>query len=148
MFSLGACIWGWSWTGGSFSSVLAVRGRVKTRCRRNYGYGEYLLVGQHSYSISILCLRRLSTHLDRLLLRSFHRTLGVCQTLRFLRRHAMVPIYYVYVILLTNVVPHNYLTVDIGSFWGSLENWYYRILIIMTGTLQNARIAVDSLSIW
>ncbi|CDY70471.1 BnaCnng68540D [Brassica napus] len=29
-----------------------------------------------------------------------------------------------------------------------LENWYYRILIIMTGNLQNARIAVDSLSIW
>ncbi|KAJ4897199.1 MATE efflux family protein [Raphanus sativus] len=28
-----------------------------------------------------------------------------------------------------------------------LENWYYRILIIMTGNLQNARIAVDSLSI-
>ncbi|KFK28218.1 hypothetical protein AALP_AA8G488000 [Arabis alpina] len=28
-----------------------------------------------------------------------------------------------------------------------LENWYYRILIIMTGNLQDARIAVDSLSI-
>ncbi|XP_010444534.1 PREDICTED: protein DETOXIFICATION 27-like [Camelina sativa] len=28
-----------------------------------------------------------------------------------------------------------------------LENWYYRILIIMTGNLENARIAVDSLSI-
>ncbi|KAG2284581.1 hypothetical protein Bca52824_055801 [Brassica carinata] len=28
-----------------------------------------------------------------------------------------------------------------------LENWYYRILIIMTGNLHNARIAVDSLSI-
>ncbi|CAN7024052.1 unnamed protein product [Brassica rapa subsp. trilocularis] len=47
------------------------------------------MVGQHSYSISILRLRWLSTHLDRLLLRSFHRTLGVCQTLRFFRRHAL-----------------------------------------------------------
>ncbi|CAN6821515.1 unnamed protein product [Brassica oleracea var. botrytis] len=28
-----------------------------------------------------------------------------------------------------------------------LENWYYQILVIMTGTLQNPRIAVDSLSI-
>ncbi|CAA7034698.1 unnamed protein product [Microthlaspi erraticum] len=28
-----------------------------------------------------------------------------------------------------------------------LENWYYRILIIMTGNLENARIAVDALSI-
>ncbi|XP_062154015.1 protein DETOXIFICATION 27-like [Alnus glutinosa] len=28
-----------------------------------------------------------------------------------------------------------------------LENWYYRILILMTGNLQNAEIAVDSLSI-
>ncbi|CAA7034699.1 unnamed protein product [Microthlaspi erraticum] len=28
-----------------------------------------------------------------------------------------------------------------------LENWYYRILIVMTGNLENARIAVDSLSI-
>lgn len=30
----------------------------------------------------------------------------------------------------------------------SLENWYYRILILMTGNLQNAKIAVDALSIW
>ncbi|KAH9712820.1 protein DETOXIFICATION 27 [Citrus sinensis] len=29
-----------------------------------------------------------------------------------------------------------------------LENWYYRILISMTGNLQNAEIAVDALSIW
>ncbi|KAF8091200.1 hypothetical protein N665_0451s0013 [Sinapis alba] len=28
-----------------------------------------------------------------------------------------------------------------------LENWYYRILIIVTGNLQNAQVAVDSLSI-
>ncbi|KAK8709974.1 hypothetical protein V6N13_145319 [Hibiscus sabdariffa] len=28
-----------------------------------------------------------------------------------------------------------------------LENWYYRILILMTGNLQNAKIAVDALSI-
>nr|BAJ34454.1 unnamed protein product [Eutrema halophilum] len=28
-----------------------------------------------------------------------------------------------------------------------LENWYYQILVIMTGNLQNPRIAVDSLSI-
>ncbi|CDP01535.1 unnamed protein product [Coffea canephora] len=28
-----------------------------------------------------------------------------------------------------------------------LENWYYRILIVMTGNLQNAEIAVDALSI-
>ena len=30
----------------------------------------------------------------------------------------------------------------------SLENWYYRILILMTGFLQNATLAVDALSIW
>jgi hypothetical protein len=30
----------------------------------------------------------------------------------------------------------------------SLENWYYRILILMTGNLPNAEIAVDALSIW
>nr|VDD34149.1 unnamed protein product [Brassica oleracea] len=29
-----------------------------------------------------------------------------------------------------------------------LENWYYRILIVMTGNLQDAKIAVDSMSIW
>nr|XP_033511705.1 protein DETOXIFICATION 27-like isoform X2 [Nicotiana tomentosiformis] len=28
-----------------------------------------------------------------------------------------------------------------------LENWYYRVLIVMTGNLQNAKIAVDALSI-
>lgn len=28
-----------------------------------------------------------------------------------------------------------------------LENWYYRILIVMTGNLENAKIAVDALSI-
>lgn len=30
----------------------------------------------------------------------------------------------------------------------SLENWYYRVLILMTGNLQNAEIEVDALSIW
>ncbi|XP_047964882.1 protein DETOXIFICATION 27-like [Salvia hispanica] len=29
-----------------------------------------------------------------------------------------------------------------------LENWYYRILIVMTGNLKNATIAVDALSVW
>ncbi|XP_052188467.1 protein DETOXIFICATION 27-like isoform X2 [Diospyros lotus] len=29
-----------------------------------------------------------------------------------------------------------------------LENWYYKILILMTGNLKNAEIAVDALSIW
>lgn len=34
-------------------------------------------------------------------------------------------------------------------FFGcSLENWYYRILILLTGNLKNAAIAVDALSIW
>jgi len=28
-----------------------------------------------------------------------------------------------------------------------LENWYYRILILLTGNLKNAAIAVDALSI-
>ncbi|XP_038905500.1 protein DETOXIFICATION 27-like [Benincasa hispida] len=28
-----------------------------------------------------------------------------------------------------------------------LENWYYRILIVMTGNLQNAKLAVDALSV-
>lgn len=30
----------------------------------------------------------------------------------------------------------------------SLENWYYRILFLMTGYLKNATTAVDALSIW
>ncbi|TVU25993.1 hypothetical protein EJB05_28517 [Eragrostis curvula] len=29
-----------------------------------------------------------------------------------------------------------------------LENWYYRILILLTGNLKNAAVAVDALSIW
>ncbi|KAF2581012.1 hypothetical protein F2Q68_00000336 [Brassica cretica] len=29
-----------------------------------------------------------------------------------------------------------------------LESWYYKILILMTGNLKDAKIAVDSLSIW
>ncbi|GAU42631.1 hypothetical protein TSUD_238230 [Trifolium subterraneum] len=33
------------------------------------------------------------------------------------------------------------------TVWGGLENWYYRILILMTGNLPNAEIAVDALSI-
>ncbi|PIM99741.1 hypothetical protein CDL12_27760 [Handroanthus impetiginosus] len=33
------------------------------------------------------------------------------------------------------------------QYWNSLENWYYRILIIMTGNLPNAKIAVDALSV-
>ncbi|KAL6960053.1 Protein DETOXIFICATION 27, partial [Sarracenia purpurea var. burkii] len=28
-----------------------------------------------------------------------------------------------------------------------LENWYYRILILMTGNLKNATIAIDALSV-
>ena len=30
----------------------------------------------------------------------------------------------------------------------SLENWYYRILILMTGNWKNAELAVDALSVW
>jgi MATE family multidrug resistance protein len=30
----------------------------------------------------------------------------------------------------------------------SLEHWYYRILILLTGNLKNAAVAVDALSIW
>lgn len=30
----------------------------------------------------------------------------------------------------------------------SLENWYYRILILLTGNLKNAQVAIDALSIW
>lgn len=30
----------------------------------------------------------------------------------------------------------------------SLENWYYKILILMTGNMKNAEIAVDALSVW
>jgi multidrug resistance protein, MATE family len=30
----------------------------------------------------------------------------------------------------------------------SLENWYYRVLVLLTGYLDNAEIAVDALSIW
>lgn len=30
----------------------------------------------------------------------------------------------------------------------SLENWYYRVLVLLTGYLPNAEIAVDALSIW
>ncbi|KAL0423122.1 UNVERIFIED_CONTAM: protein DETOXIFICATION 27 [Sesamum radiatum] len=33
------------------------------------------------------------------------------------------------------------------SFVSTLENWYYRILIVMTGNLENAKIAVDALSV-
>lgn len=33
-------------------------------------------------------------------------------------------------------------------FVGSLENWYYRILLLITGNLKDAEIAVDALSIW
>ncbi|XP_068641885.1 protein DETOXIFICATION 27-like isoform X1 [Aristolochia californica] len=29
-----------------------------------------------------------------------------------------------------------------------LENWYYRVLILLTGNLKNAKVAVDALSIW
>lgn len=29
-----------------------------------------------------------------------------------------------------------------------LENWYYRILLLMTGRLENATVAVDALSVW
>lgn len=30
----------------------------------------------------------------------------------------------------------------------SLENWYYRILVFLTGYVKNAELAVDALSIW
>jgi MATE family multidrug resistance protein len=30
----------------------------------------------------------------------------------------------------------------------SLETWYYRILILLTGNLKNAAVAVDALAIW
>jgi MATE family multidrug resistance protein len=30
----------------------------------------------------------------------------------------------------------------------SLEVWYYRVLVLLTGYLKNAEIAVDALSIW
>lgn len=35
-----------------------------------------------------------------------------------------------------------------SEIWNSLENWYYRILILMTGYLKDATVAVDALSIW
>ena len=34
------------------------------------------------------------------------------------------------------------------SFGDSLELWYNAILILLTGNLKNARVAVDALSIW
>ena len=40
------------------------------------------------------------------------------------------------------------LTVDLFVYRDSLESWYYKILILMTGNLKDAKIAVDSLSIW
>ena len=30
----------------------------------------------------------------------------------------------------------------------SLENWYYRILVLLTGNLKDAQVAIDALSIW
>ena len=48
-----------------------------------------------------------------------------------------------------------YFDIEFGLSYGnemflscSLENWYYRILIVMTGNLDNAKIAVDALSVW
>lgn len=37
---------------------------------------------------------------------------------------------------------------SLRDLWCSLENWYYRILIVMTGNLKDATLAVDALSIW
>nr|POE49680.1 protein detoxification 27 [Quercus suber] len=36
---------------------------------------------------------------------------------------------------------------NVHNVTGTLENWYYRVLVLMTGNLKNAEIAVDALSI-
>lgn len=51
-----------------------------------------------------------------------------------------------YLFLLVYRSEHNFLTTDLYQY--SLENWYYRMLIVMTGNLEDARIDVDSMSIW
>lgn len=49
-----------------------------------------------------------------------------------------------------NIITESLITTFTGNFGliCSLENWYYRILILMTGYLKNATVAVDALSIW
>ena len=37
---------------------------------------------------------------------------------------------------------------DMLGLVNSLENWYYRILVLLTGNLPDSQVAVDSLSIW
>lgn len=48
-------------------------------------------------------------------------------------------------IVYINVMTHSFFLFFDGN---SLENWYYRILVLLTGNLKNAEIAVDALSIW
>ena len=42
----------------------------------------------------------------------------------------------------------NFFLFTFCSFIISLENWYYRILILITGNVKNAAIALDAVSIW
>jgi MATE family multidrug resistance protein len=37
---------------------------------------------------------------------------------------------------------------SVGVLHCSLENWYYRILVFLTGYVKNAELSVDALSIW
>jgi hypothetical protein len=148
---------------------LAPRLQAPLRPRRHRPHAQLLLVGHRRHALRLRRMRRLPRHLARLLARGLRRHVGVRQALLRVRCHAMVRTY-VYAFARYSGTIHT--TMHAGSgcmrtmwWWSwdgnctclfihayiyvcSLENWYYRILVLLTGNLKDAAIAVDALSIW
>jgi hypothetical protein len=45
-------------------------------------------------------------------------------------------------------VKHTFISLPCLLFFISLELWYNTILVLLTGNMKNAEIALDALSIW
>jgi hypothetical protein len=125
------------------------RARVPPRLRRGCRRRRPVVVVRRARSVLLRRRWRVSAVLEGFLHGGVRGLLGIHQTLIGVRSHALVrPISFQvrsdhraqqHLLFQTHAI-------DLLAY--SLENWYYRVLVLLTGYLKNAEIAVDALSIW
>ncbi|KAK8446632.1 hypothetical protein SEVIR_9G516400v4 [Setaria viridis] len=120
---------------------LALHLQVPVRARRHRAHAQLLVVGHRRHALRLRLLRWVPGDVARLLPRGLHRHVGFPQALLRIGRHAVVRVVRR---LRAACAPSRTDNLTLAS---SLENWYYRILVLLTGNLPDAAIAVDALSI-
>nr|ACL53255.1 unknown [Zea mays] len=123
--------------------VLARRRPPPPRPRRRHGLHGRRHVDPRVRPARLRLLRRMPSHLDRILVRRLRRPRRHRQALALFWCHALVSKashcgLWVWMVSIRIVV----------FFSFSLELWYNTILVLLTGYMKNAEIALDALSIW